>query len=193
MPTMGSAKRERSVSTATPVAVLQATTIAFACWLIRNPSDGGRSLLDECVRSLTVRGVCGIRDIQQILAGELLPDLSKHGQAADTGIEHADRFANSHRMQSTDCRYWRIGRVQGRVTRPCPDVVPQAVLFCNPAILQSARIHRAVNRVLSQCVLTIVPRTPDQSGRRSLSRQHALSSRGARRLPRGMFTAQRAL
>ena len=52
--------------------------------------DGGRSLFDEGVRSLAVRGVCGIGHIQQILAGERLPDLSKHGQAADTGIEHAN-------------------------------------------------------------------------------------------------------
>ena len=56
--------------------------------------DGDRSLFDECVRSLAVRRVCGIRDVQQILAGKLLPDLSQHGQAADTGIEHANRACN---------------------------------------------------------------------------------------------------
>ena len=53
--------------------------------------DGDRSLFDEWIRSVAVRRVCGIRDVQQILAGKLLPDLSQHGQDADTGIEHANR------------------------------------------------------------------------------------------------------
>jgi hypothetical protein len=36
MPMIGRSKRERSVSIAAPVAVLQATTIALARWLMRN-------------------------------------------------------------------------------------------------------------------------------------------------------------
>ena len=42
-------------------------------------------------------------------------------------------------------------------------------------------------------VLTFVPRTTDRSGRRALSRRHALSSLGASRLPRRLSAAQRAV
>jgi len=70
----GTGDHDLSRSTATTLAVLHATTIAFAPDSIKNAGDRIGPVDDERFRSITIRRVCRIGDVQQILVRQLTPD-----------------------------------------------------------------------------------------------------------------------
>ncbi len=63
--------------------------------------NGDGSGFDELARLVTVRGVPGISDVNEIFSRQLTTDLAKHRQAADTGIEHPDWTLCCHSLTAT--------------------------------------------------------------------------------------------
>ncbi len=53
--------------------------------------DGDGATADVLLGTIAVRRVAGVCDVDQIFGGQLATDLAQDRQAADPGIEHANR------------------------------------------------------------------------------------------------------
>ena len=94
-PTSGIASFSRTSAIDCAVAVLQATTSAFAPCADEPFADRERAVGDEVVVAFAVGGVERVGDIDERFVGQLRPDRPQHRQTAQTRVEYADRRART--------------------------------------------------------------------------------------------------